>query len=353
MFTRSRIAVTIALFATALAGCGNWPDQGGNALWLIDASRDRAVLEYAANWSGWMIMPSSIWVAPLPAGDASRFKEARVQADLQADGDYYVAERPTDDGSRIVAGRFSTGDEWTLLRRDVRLEGRIFREVVLDGDRAAYRTPDGLSVYSLTQREILQTVPLSEPAVELLAVGGRYALISLDDRYSRYALVDLEDGTSDEPPTAPDGLHAMYYDAALSNAALITAAYREGGDGGASYAILILDLPARTWRVLADYGASPGGLTTSRTLAVLGADQNVVLVSVIGLLGAQSLELIDRATGERSAITAPLPSSPGCALLRAGQVYWVEQTPGVIRAFDVATRQISTYPADPPLTPLR
>ena len=350
MSTRSKLVIAAGLLAAVLAGCGNWPDQQGSAVSLVDANGERAVLEYAKNWSGWEILPSSIWVAQLPAGDTSRFKDARVQNDLQAGGDYYVAERPTDEGSRVVAGQFSTGDEWTLLRRSVRLEGRILREVVLDGDRAVYRTPDGLTVYSLPQRAVLKTVPLAEPAVELLAVGGKYAVIGLDDRYERRALVNLDEGTASEPPAPPDGFDAMYFDAAVSDTALITAGFTEGGEGGVSAAILILDLPAQTWRILADYGSNPGGQVIGRAISVMGADEQVVLVSTTELL-SRSLELVDRTTGERTAVTTDTLTTPSCALLRAGRVYWADQTLGAIRAFDVTTHETSTYPTGSPLGP--
>jgi hypothetical protein len=349
MLKRSRFVIAAGLLVAVLAGCPNLTGPQQSSLSLVDANSQRAVLEYAKNWSGWEILPSSIWVANLPAGDTSRFRAARVQTDLQAAGDFYVAERPTDNGkgSRVVAGQFSTGDEWTLLRGNVRLTGRIFRQVMLEGDRAVYRSPAGLTVYSLSQRAVLKTIPLTEPAVELLAVGGKYALIALDQSDNRRALVNLDDGTAAEPPAAPNGFKGFFFDAALSDTALITAALTDESAGPVSAAILILDLPAQTWRILADYGQNPGGHATSRSPAVQGATEQVVLVSLTDGRSQRSFELIDRATGERTAV-ANLPLEPSCAILRGNQIYWVDPTLGVIWTYDVTTHATSTYPANLP-----
>jgi hypothetical protein len=334
-----------------LADCGSLPGEDDSSLSLVDVSGGQAVLEYAKHWNGWETLPSSIWLAGLSTGDTSRFKGARVQYDLQASGDYYVAERPSDDGksSRVVAGQFSTHEEWTLLERRAQLGGRYLREVVLDGSRAVYRSDDGLTVYDLPGRAVLQTVPLPEPPVELLAVGGKYAVIALDPSYSQYRLVNLEDGLVAEPPAAPNGFSAMFFDATLSDTALLTAGTIEEGGQSRGAAILELDLPGQTWHILADYGPNPGGDPTSRALGVRGADEHVVLVSVIEPLAGTTLELLARATGERTVITTEsLATTPLCALLRAGRVYWVNPLLGAIQAVDTATGETSLHAVDLP-----
>jgi hypothetical protein len=334
----------VAVLTTSLIGCGNpWADD--SSLSLVDAGNDRAVLEYARHWSGWEILPSSIWVADLNAGETSRFKAAHKQADLQAGGDYYVAERASDNGqgSLIVAGQFSTGDEWTLRERDVALKGRLLRQIVLDGDRAVYRTDSGLTIYGLPERAVRKTLTLAVTPVELLAVGGHYAVISTNAQSGGNALVNLDDGSITEPPAAPDNYAPQYFDAAVSDSGLVTGASKSNG----AEAVLVLDLPAQTWRVLAEFTHLSGAIATG-ALVVRGADESVVLVSQSEQFSQQSLELVDRATGARTAVTTALTLDPFSALLRDGRVFWIDRAASVIGTFDVTTHVQMAYPMNFP-----
>jgi hypothetical protein len=346
MSGRIGLVSAIGLLGVFLLGCGDL-DQG-SSLGLVDANESRAVLEYAEKWSGWEILPSSIWTAELAGGAMSRLKSSRVQAGLQASGDYYVAEVPTDsgDGSRIVAGQFSADDEWTVYSGSVRLTGRIYPQVALDGTRAVYRTPGGLVVYDLAQRSVAKTIGLATPPVELLAVGGSYAAIMLDTVSGRVLLVNLEDGTSFEPPDGPEGLQAAFWDAAISDTELVTGAYSPEADLRA--AILALDLTSRTWRVVADYGRSPSWGLLGWSVAVQGADDDVVVVLQVGSPWQRALELVDRTTGTRTQIASGALDAPSCALLRNGRVYWLDTRQGAIQVYNVATGLPGTYLLDLP-----
>ncbi len=346
MGRRSGLMIAVVSLGVFLLGCGDLDE--GSSLALIDAHDSRAVLEYAEQWSGWEILPSSIWTAELPGGAMSRFKTSRVQADLQARGDYYVAEVPTDggDGSRIVAGQFSTDEEWTLYSSSVRLTGRIYRQVVLDGERAVYRTTGGLVVYHLVQRSVTKTIDLPTPPVELLAAGGSYAAITLDTLTGRTLLVNLEDGTSFEPPSGPEGLQAAFWDAAITDTELVSGAYSNEVDARA--AILALDLTDRTWRIVADYGRSPSWGLLGWSVAVQGADDQVVRVTQVGSPWQQALELVDLVTGTRTQIASGALTAPSCALLRGGRVYWLATVRGAIQVYDVATGLPGTYLLDLP-----
>jgi hypothetical protein len=336
MYARSCFMLLGVFLLSMLTGCPN-PWAANGSLFLVDASKDRAVVEYDRQWDGMETGPSSLWLVDLNGGDATRFKAARKQF-VQAGGDYYVAELVGDHDvlQSVVAGQFSTADEWKLFEPDA--ESESYGGVLLDGSRAVYCTPDGLAIYGLPERAIRKTVPVSEAVAFLDAVGGKYALTCLE---SGEALVNLDDGSVSALPAAPNDFTPEYLGAVLSDNALITSA-AIFGQNEISQAILILDLPGQTWRVLADYGRT-SGILVSGGVGVYGADDNFVLVSRIEQFWKESYELVDRATGERTIVATNLPVVPSIPLLRDGRVFWIDQTASVIRSFDSATHETRAY----------
>ncbi|MEW6251983.1 MAG: hypothetical protein AB1716_15180 [Planctomycetota bacterium] len=316
-------------------GCPGNADSE-SALRLLDVNSGQAVLQYYNAWNGWETLPSSIWLADLAEGTTRRVEPALVQYGLQAAGDFYIAERPADDGarSRVVAGQFSTGDEWTVVTRDEALGGRYFPAAALDGERVVVRVPAGLLIYGLSSRTARQTVPLTEPAVELLAAKGSQALVSFSSSYTAYALVNLADGELTELPDAAEGYTPRYANAFVSDSELIAPAFVPEGETTVRQAVLRLDLATSTWETLFDYGPGP---SETRVVGLFGVDDEGALVFVAEGPWDWTLELLARDGGRAIVARLVLSDWPATAVLRDGRISWLSHSQRAVMTYEVGT----------------
>lgn len=338
------------VLAPALAALGGCPisTEDGPTTQLLGIAGNQAYFEHYEEWSGFVTLPSTIWELDLDSGEAEQIQTARVQYDLQVAGDYYVAERPTDDnlGSRIVAVQISTGDEIIVLERDVQLGGRYGRAFALCATRVVAITDDGLLVYDLQTRQVEQTIDVDDELVEIYAASDEWALVVHDAAYSdNELLVNLQTGEVEPIPELPDEYHGLFFEAAFGADSMFTASFREDGAGEAR-AVHTLHIPTMTWEMLVDYGESAAPWYATPLTYVRGADETHVLAEYIDRLRETRIELIEIGSGESVLIdrTEGLWGPQYCPQLHANRVYWTDETLGVLVIYDVSTAQRETVP---------
>ncbi|MBP7747145.1 MAG: hypothetical protein KA383_13565 [Phycisphaerae bacterium] len=346
--TARRMVLSSVLLAT-LTGCGTLFDD--SALFLVGTAGDTVYLQNFGSYSGYTTLPSTLWGLDLSTGDATKLQAARVQYDVQAAGDYFVAERPMNDNhaSRIVAVQISTGAELTILERNVSLGGRYDRAFVLTGARVVARTETGLLVYDLATRAIERTVAVDDPIVEILAADAHWALVTRNSVPSGdHLLVRLDTGAARVIPAEPAGRQALFFDAAIVGEELFTGASLVDENGLAiGNEILALDLDDLTWETWATYDAYTPSRLSSRAVYVCGADETRVLVEYLNPLASDRVEVITRATGARTTLTEQtgIFTSTLNPRLEGDRVYWLSSLPNALVVHDLvsAARDVVSF----------
>jgi hypothetical protein len=340
------------LVCSTLIGCA-WLLEDESGLFLKDANDERAVFVHFDEYSGWVTLPSTIWTLDLGTEKVRRVLDARRQYDVQIEGDFYAAELPTDDdqGSRIVARRISTGEQFTILERDVQLGGRYDRAFVLDGDRIVARTDEGLLVYDLENREVATTIPVEDHLAVIHEVGGHWALVVRDDVHSGdELLVNLENGQVLEIPPVSDDVHAFFPDAVVSDTWLIMSGFAISNDTITDHHVLLFDIPSQTWETLVAVEFEPSEPPVWPLVFVRGATDAHVLITSGSSLVEMRLELLDRSSGQRAVLERRfgLAASP-FGMLRGERVYWVDVAEETLISYDIATQQRTSHPFTIPL----
>jgi hypothetical protein len=198
--------VVLVLVAAAVLGLGGcpWMWSDGSSLYLLHASDETAYFEHYVEWSGFDVLPSTIWKVDLASGESTRVADAGVRYDTQGNADYFASEQPTNDnqGSRVVATRISTGHEIVVLERDIELGGRYDSVFALLEDRVVALADNGVLVYDLSAEQVDRTIAVTGSLQELLVANEEWALVSRVDGWSKtFLLVNL---TTDEVVTIPD-----------------------------------------------------------------------------------------------------------------------------------------------------
>ena len=343
------VSVVLAAAVTLSSGCG-LIEEDSTLLSFLGVVGDRAYFEYYNEYSGWVVLPSSIWEVDLTSGDTKKIAATGVRYDTQISDDFYVAERPTDDdkGSRIVAKRISTGEKTVVLERDVQLGGRYDRVFVLVGNRVVALTDDGLLVYDLAANQVENEIDVAGSLVELLAASDEWALVTLNFPYSAdELLVNLSTGDVLTVPAMANGQIGLFFDAAFADDYMFTASLPSDEAQTDTRAVQALHIPTLTWSVLADYGESSSVAFAPATLVVTGADDTHVLAQHSVPFRQARLDLISRTSGERQEIdqSTGFNVGPWCAHLCEGRVYWIDD--GLV-VHDLASGERATTPLNVP-----
>lgn len=345
--TARRMVLSSLLLAT-LTGCGTLFED--SALFLVGTAGDTVYLQNFGTYSGYATLPSTVWGLDVTTGDTTKLRAARVQYDVQAAGDYFVAERPINDNqaSRIVAVQISTGDELTILERAVSLGGRYDRAFVLAGTRVVARTDTGLLVYDLPTRTTLRTIAIDDLIVEILAADANWALVTRNSVPSGdHLLVRLDTGAARVVPAEPAGRQALLFEAAIVGDELFTGANVVDENGQAvGNEVLVLHLDDLTWESWAAYDTYTPSLLSTRALYVQGADETRVLVEYLRPSVSDRVEVIDRATGVRTTIheETGLVSSALGPHLDGDRVYWLSSVPNIIVTYDLSSGDRDVVP---------
>ena len=341
MATKCCLSCIAALALVTIAGCPSLFEDPP-ALILVGAANDKAYLEHYAEWSGFVTNPSTLWELDADSGAAASLQDATTQYDVQVDGDYYVAERPTADnkGSEVVAVEIASGDMITVLERDVVLGGRYDREFVLTDGRVVARTDDGLIVYDLDARAVLRTIPVDDPIAEIETADGDWALVTLNEVFSDdELLVNLATGATVAVPALPDNANGYYYGAVIAGNDLILSSFVPTAQSVTDNAVQILHIPTLTWQTLAEYDGSGDDAFTPEAVYTVGADETHVVAMPFKSFAGCWLEVIDRESGERTRIAQTLGffATPYCVSFDNGVVYWTDDSETELVRYDVAT----------------
>lgn len=325
----------------ALAGCSDL-FQDPPARFLIGVANDQAYVQHFDAWSGFTTLPSTLWRVNAQTGATEMLVNATTQYDLQANADYYAAERPTPDGNggRVIAVEIATGAEITVLERNVVLGGRYDRAFVLAGGRVIARTDEGLLVYDLDARTLAREIAIDKPVAEIETAGTDWAAVTLRNVFSEYqAIVNLATGEVKAAPALPNNAHGYYFGGAIVGDELLIAGFANSGAIPASPAVLVLNMNALTWKTLAEYGGQDDTFVPE-FLYVVGADETHVLIQAFKPLVGIRLELLDRAADERTTLARNMGwmAETYCARFDAGAAYWIDGATGELVRYDVATK---------------
>lgn len=324
----------------ALAGCSDL-FQDPPARFLIGVANDQAYVQHFDAWSGFTTLPSTLWRVDAQTGATEKLASATTQYDLQANAVYYAAERPTPDGnrSRVVAVEIATGEEITVLERDVVLGGRYDRVFVLADGRVIARTDEGLLVYDLDTRTVAREIAIDQPVVQIETAGADWAVVTLRNVFSEYqAIVNLATGAVKAAPALPNNAHGYYFGGAIVGDELLIAGFANSGAIPTSPAVLVLNMNASTWETLAEYDGDDAFVP--EFLYIVGADETHVLIQAFKPLVGFRLELLDRAAGERTTLARNLGwmAETYCARFDAGAAYWIDGATGELVRYDVAMK---------------
>lgn len=335
------LAYLLAPAILALAGC---PDlfQNPPARFLIGVANDQAYVQHFEAWSGFTTLPSTLWRINAQTGATEKLTDARTQYDLQANADYYAAERPTADGngSRVVAVEIATDDEITVLERDVVLGGRYDRVFVLAGGLVIARTDEGLLVYDLDARAVAREIAIDQPVAQIETAGTDWAVVTLRNVFSEYqAFVNLATGVVKAVPPLPNNAQGYYFGGAIVGDELLITGFANYGGIPTSPTVLVLNMNASTWATLAEYDGT-GDAFVPEFLYIVGADETHVFIQAFKPLVGIRLELLDRAAGERTTLARNMGwmAETYCARFDAGAAYWIDGATGELVRYDVATK---------------
>lgn len=330
---RSRNAtVFFGAFLAILTTLGGCPQAGQDsaATTLIGLDAEHAYFSYFPEYSGFETLRSSVWRVHLDSGETRQVLDSRVRYATQIAGAFVVFERPTDNGSEVVAVPLSDGETRILATTSTILGGRYDTRVIAAGQRAIVRTDAGLSVFDLTIRDERADISIAGSVVELVAAGGNWAIVALDDVHAGgRLLVNLITGDSQEL-TVPSDYYPFLFDAQFDGDRFLTLGYSEDQS---ARAILEYDATARTWTNTQTLAV--GGSLWSGT--VVGATEDAVVLSSFGLLSPSQIVRVSRATGVQSVIESKLARSPFSSRQFGDTLAWFDEGADVLRLANLNT----------------
>lgn len=353
MRSRRVFLVAAGMAMLWLGGC--FLPGTGSSLFLLHASDDAAYFEYYEQWSGFDVLPSTVWKVDLATGEATRVADAGVRYDTQANDAYYAFEEPIDNNqrSRIVATRISTGHEIVVAERDVQLGGKYYRVFSLLDDRVVALTDNGVLVYDLSAEQVDRTIAVAGNLRELLAANEEWALVSRNDVTSTtHLLVNL---TTDEVVTIPEMTngHGLFFDAAIADDGLFTGSFANEDTPVTTHTIQAFHIPTQTWSTLTNFGTSNSNAIPPVSVLVKGANATHVLAEY-SHDGVASAEWIDRATGDSQQLISVANPFGGATVrpqLQGDNVCWLSEGASaetVLVTCDPATGSTTTTPVNVP-----
>lgn len=353
---RFRIVWFLSYLTVSLAGCGDFLASPDSRVELVGTAPGQVFLQYHKSYTGFNVLPSSIWSVDPDAGTSRRIRESTRQFGVEVEGDFMVTElvRDGEARGRIIAVQISTGKTIELHTRTLHLAANDPIIHGLSDGRAAVITPSGLLVFDLPNPAPAMTVELPEDTFALTAFKGELVLVSRGIEYlsEGVVLVDLATGASLEIP-APPGGHTFLTDAMLGSSAIAFSAVSQIDEDRARNQVLLFDIPTQSWRVLAeDEPYNSDGIPA--LLSVAGHDEERVVIEAWDARNADGnwcIESIDKVTAARTIIAQPTGSVvpvPVLPMLSDGRVYWVDPILPVLIVHDLQSGERAVVPLDLP-----
>jgi hypothetical protein len=355
MRSRRVFLVAAGMAMLWLGGC--FLPGTGSSLFLLHASDDAAYFEYYEQWSGFDVLPSTVWKVDLTTGQTTRVADAGVRYDTKANDAYYAFEEPIDNNerSRIVATRISTGHEIVVAERDVQLGGKYDRVFALLDDHVVALTGNSVLVYDLSAEQVERTIAVVGTPVELLAANEEWALIERNNLLLRtHVLINL---TTEEsiliPETGTVDADLSYFDAAIVDDYLFTSNVANTDNPTTPYTVQAFHIPTQTWSTLTNFGTSNSNAIPPVSVLVKGANATHVLAEY-SHDGVASAEWIDRATGDSQQLISVANPFGGATVrpqLRGDNVCWLSEGASAETAlvtYAPATGSTTTTPVNVP-----
>ncbi|MCH8968031.1 MAG: hypothetical protein IIA66_02805, partial [Planctomycetes bacterium] len=150
MKKKGQIARMLITFVCGLSGCGGTFDETGSTS-IVGVDEDHVFSRHFETYSGWEVLPSSLWSVDIDSGQTRRIQDATIQAGPQAGGDFYVTELKRGDGTRgrLVGVQISTGRRMVIHERDLNWGTSFDTQHLLDGDRVLLLVGAELILYDL------------------------------------------------------------------------------------------------------------------------------------------------------------------------------------------------------------
>ncbi len=355
MKKKGQIARMLITFVCGLSGCGGIFDETGSTS-IVGVDEDQVFFQHFNTYSGWEVLPSSLWSMDLDSGQTRRIQDATIQAGPQAGGDYYVTELKRGDGTRgrLVGVQISTGRRMVIHERDLNWGTSFETQHLLNRDRVLFLGGEELILYDLVTGSITATIELPEGTSDLLAFGEDQAAIRLGDNAAdeHAAVVNLDNGEILEFPPAPGNAQPFYLDTHLSHDWLVVSRFEQIDEQKSRNDILAFHIPTREWRVLAQsdtFEFDPASFSFLGSF-VTGISESDVLVEHTNydlLDGYSQLELIELETGigamifemPQSILTFSGFLSPA---LRGNEVFWNNPLLNALHVYNIQTENLET-----------
>lgn len=330
---RSRHALMIlGLVITSLALFGGCPQSGqdSSATFLIGQDANFAYFSYSPEYSGFETLRSSVWRVDLTTGEARQLLDSSVRYATQIAGAIAVFERPTDRGSEVLAVNLSDGETRVLATNSTILGGRYDMRVIAVGQRAIVRTDIGLSVFDLTIRDARVDIPIARNVAEIVAAGGDWAIVTLEDVHAaEHLLVNIVTGDFHDL-AMPGEYYPYFFDAQFDGERFVTLGY---ADEKATRMILEYDISTREWANTQLVDIS--GPLWSGT--IVGATNDVVVLSSFGLLTPSQIVKVSRASGDQFVIESKLARAPFSSRQFGDTLTWFDDGANILRLENLNT----------------
>ena len=357
MKKKGQIARILITFACGLSGCGGTFEETGSTS-IVGIDEDHVLIEHFQEYSGWEVLPSSLWSMDIDSGQTRRIQNATIQAGPQAGGDYYVTELKRGDGTRgrLVGVQISTGRRMVIHERDLNWGTSFDTQHLLDGDRVLLLAGAELILYDLVTGSVTKTIELPETTTDLLALGEDQAVIRLGDDAAEelVAVVNLGNGEILEFPPAPGNRQPLYLDTQLSHDWLVVSRFEKIDEQTWRNDVLAFHIPTLEWHVLAQSETfeflTPSFLLPVALVFVTGIGESHVLVEndKYDLFGGYSrIELIELATKTRKTIfemPQSILASSGflSPALRGNEVFWINPLLNALHVYNIQTESLDT-----------
>ena len=344
--SNGRSACLVSSLLLTVAGCGNGIPFDESSTVVAGFGDGCVYYQHSKRYTGSGILPSSMWRLDLESLQARRVQEATPQDGLQVEGDYYVTELIRDGQTRgkVVVVQMSSGRRTTLYERESYSGQPIVHG--LSGERAIVLADGELRIFDVVGEEPLKTINVAADSTAIVAFrGDRVVLLRVDQFGSeRAVLVDIVNEEQFEIPPAPGNSQPFYIDAHLASSGLVVSRVEEVGDGRARSDVLLFDVEAATWEILAQAEAFDSYQFFPVMVVVFGYTGESVVVAESefeGLDLAWTINNIDVNTGDQSVIASGTQSFLDVDVprprLNDGRLYWVDPSLPLLVVHELAT----------------
>ncbi len=339
------------------------PVTDSSQLFLVGADADDVFVEYYPEYDGFVPWPSSLWSVDLDTGESNRIYDVRQLYFVQAEGDYYVAEEPLEDGKqgRIFGVQISTGRRMNIETHDTP-NGTDYDggEFILSAGRVVVHTADGLLLYDLAADRVVRTIPLPSNDAFLTAFRNDIAVLGVNTgcdggcESAGFILVDVDAPATVEVDGPMTGT-GFYFGSALSDDWLFTTHTAYPNASVMVIRVLGYHIPEQEWKTVIEYEPVSVDTFAPPVVFVTGGNDAYALIvelrSPLVLSSEVRIALADLDTGQLTTVfqaAAILDSPTQGGRLLGNTVRWITKSPKAAYVYDIATGVTRVVPFEIP-----